>query len=76
MKKHVITSLAFLAAFLVAVAYADEQRNKDEAALDIDIVMSDMPLSIQKADLEGEHQANDLGPVLILLVPYCDGTAI
>ena len=41
---------------------------------DTDVVMSDMPLSGLKAMNEGEHQANDFGPVMIIIVETCNGT--
>ena len=40
---------------------------------DIDIILSDVPL--QKI-ADGEHQANDMGPVLLLIVETCNGVAI
>lgn len=58
---------------LVLIGVAADAAQEDET---FDLLMSDMPLKVVKnADLEGEHQANDLG-IVIMLVPYCEGTAI
>lgn len=64
-----IAAVALLVGAMAGVALSAE-----EEYLDPDIVLSDMPLKVaEKKDLEGEHQAND---VYIILVPYCEGTAI
>ena len=62
-----LTLIAFAA--LIVLGLVGDGIGKDEAD-DVEIVLSDMPL---KVTLEGEHQAND---VYIILVPYCEGTAI
>lgn len=43
---------------------------------DEEILLSDMPLTGLQAMNEGEHSANDFGPVLIIVVETCNGVAI
>lgn len=68
--KPTLVALAIFTAVALALA------NTEEESDDVEIVLSDMPLKVVKnADLDGEHQANDLG-YIILLVPFCEGTSI
>lgn len=58
-----------LAALVVFSAIGLAFANADGSDLDTDIVLSDMPLA-------GEHQANDMGSVIILIVETCNGKEI
>ncbi len=70
MKAVLAVSLVVFAAVGFALATAGTGENDD-----IDVILSDIPLS--KTQLEGEHQANDNGTVFILIgIEVCNGKEI
>lgn len=75
--KKAIAFAAIVAVAIVVGAAAGLALSAEKEDELFDLLMSDMPLKVVKnvAEVE-EWQANDTGTVLILLVPYCDGTAI
>lgn len=72
-------SLAAAIVASLAITTANGENGKPEQVFqpgDEDIILSTMPLSGLKAMNEGEHSANDFGPVIILVVETCNGTPI
>jgi len=76
MLRHVAVTLAVVAAIGFALAHADEEQ---EARLDMEIILSDMPLTpaVKVAEPLEEWQANDIGTVILLIgVEICNGVPL
>lgn len=66
-----------VAVLSLAAAVAASMLTAEDESDDIDIIMSDMPLTGLKAINEGEHSSNDtFGSITLIAVEVCNGTPI
>lgn len=70
--RYALVALVALAAIGLALVNADHEQ---DVRVEFDVIMSDTPLTkaVKNANLEGEHQANDMTTVIIIGIEMCNG---